>query len=86
VHLTGDKRARKRYIRSSNDLSGIKMKIGDKKAIVIGATGLVGQALIDELQQSEDFSAITVVVRKKSETLNAYSKVIQLVLKIFFTQ
>jgi uncharacterized protein YbjT (DUF2867 family) len=29
------------------------MKIGDKKAIVIGATGLVGEALIDELQQSK---------------------------------
>ncbi|ENW08070.1 hypothetical protein F933_00596 [Acinetobacter beijerinckii CIP 110307] len=59
------------------------MKIGDKKAIVIGATGLVGQALIDELQQLEDFSAITVIVRKKSDTLNAYSKVTQLVLEDF---
>lgn len=83
MHLTDDKRARKRYIRSSDDLSGIKMKIGDKKAIVIGATGLVGQALIDELQQLEDFSAITVVVRKKSDTLNVYSKVTQLVLEDF---
>lgn len=59
------------------------MKIGDKKAIVIGATGLVGQALIDELQHSDDFNAITVVVRKKSDTLKAYSKVNQLVLEDF---
>lgn len=59
------------------------MKIGDKKAIVIGATGLVGQALIDELQHSDDFNAITVVVRKKSDTLKTYSKVNQLVLEDF---
>ncbi|WP_151715798.1 NAD(P)H-binding protein [Acinetobacter sp. TUM15071] len=59
------------------------MKIGDKKAIVIGATGLVGQALIDELQHSDDFNSITVVVRKKSDTLKTYSKVNQLVLEDF---
>lgn len=59
------------------------MKIGDKKAIVIGATGLVGQALIDELQHSDDFNAITVVVRKNSDTLKTYSKVNQLVLEDF---
>ena len=59
------------------------MRTGDKKAIVIGATGLVGQALVDELQQAEDFNAITVVVRKNSETLNAYSKVTQLILDDF---
>ena len=59
------------------------MRTGDKKAIVIGATGLVGQTLVDELQQAEDFNAITVVVRKNSETLNAYSKVTQLILDDF---
>lgn len=59
------------------------MKIGDKKAIVIGATGLVGQALIDELQHSDDFNSITVVARKKSDTLKTYSKVNQLVLEDF---
>ena len=59
------------------------MKRGDKKAIVIGATGLVGQALVDELQQAEDFSSITVVIRKNSETFNAYSKVTQLILEDF---
>jgi uncharacterized protein YbjT (DUF2867 family) len=40
------------------------MRIGDKKAIVIGATGLVGEALVAELEQSNDFSSVTVVVRK----------------------
>ncbi|WP_312050050.1 NAD-dependent epimerase/dehydratase family protein [Acinetobacter courvalinii] len=59
------------------------MRTGDKKAIVIGATGLVGQALVDELQQAEDFDTITVVVRKISETLKAYSKVTQLILEDF---
>ena len=50
------------------------MKRGDKKAIVIGGTGLVGQALVERLQQSDDFSLITVVVRKKSDILKSYSK------------
>ncbi|UUM26197.1 NAD-dependent epimerase/dehydratase family protein [Acinetobacter colistiniresistens] len=59
------------------------MKIGDKKAIVIGATGLVGQALVDALQQAGDFSSITVVVRKSSEILKSYSKVTQLILEDF---
>ncbi|WP_433846978.1 NAD(P)H-binding protein [Acinetobacter proteolyticus] len=59
------------------------MKIGEKKAIIIGATGLVGQALVDELQHSGDFSEITIVVRKSSDTLKAYSKVTQLVLEDF---
>ncbi|RZF50472.1 NAD-dependent epimerase/dehydratase family protein [Acinetobacter halotolerans] len=57
------------------------MSIGDKKAIVIGATGLVGQALVNELQQSDDFHSITVVVRKKSTILDSYSKVTQLVVE-----
>lgn len=59
------------------------MQTGDKKAIVIGATGLVGQALVDELQRAEDFSSITVVVRKNSEILKSYPKVTQLVLEDF---
>lgn len=59
------------------------MKKAHNKAIVIGATGLVGQALVEQLQQADDFSEITVVVRKKSDKLNAYSKVNQLVLDDF---
>ena len=59
------------------------MKIVAKKAIVLGATGLVGQNLVKQLQQADDFSSITVVVRKKSDALNAYNKVTQLVLEDF---
>lgn len=57
------------------------MSIGDKKAIVIGATGLVGQALVNELQQSDEFHSVTVVVRKKSDILDSYPKVTQLVVE-----
>ena len=59
------------------------MRIGDKKAIVIGATGLVGEALVAELEQSNDFSSVTVVVRKNSDKLKSYSKVTQLILEDF---
>ncbi|WP_109439877.1 NAD(P)H-binding protein [Acinetobacter haemolyticus] len=59
------------------------MSKADKKAIIIGATGLVGQALVSELQQSDSFETITVVVRKKSDTLDSYSKVNQLVVDDF---
>ncbi|WHR57739.1 Rossmann-fold NAD(P)-binding domain-containing protein [Acinetobacter haemolyticus] len=59
------------------------MSKADKKAIVIGATGLVGQALVSELQQSDSFETITVVVRKKLDTLDSYSKVNQLVIDDF---
>ena len=59
------------------------MRIGDKKAIVIGATGLVGEALVAELEQSNDFSSVTVVVRKNSDKLRSYSKVNQLILEDF---
>ncbi len=59
------------------------MSKADKKAIIIGATGLVGQALVSELQQSDSFEAITVVVRKKLDTLDSYSKVNQLVIEDF---
>ncbi|ENV63351.1 hypothetical protein F949_02196 [Acinetobacter junii NIPH 182] len=59
------------------------MKIGAKKAIIIGATGLVGLALIEQLQSSDDFESITVVVRKKTDKLDAYTKVTQFVLEDF---
>ncbi|APR70110.1 NAD(P)H-binding protein [Acinetobacter haemolyticus] len=59
------------------------MSKADKKAIIIGATGLVGQALVSELQQSDSFETITVVVRKKLDTLDSYSKVNQLVIEDF---
>ena len=59
------------------------MKIGAKKAIIIGATGLVGLALIEQLQSSDDFESITVVVRKKTDKLDAYAKVTQFVLEDF---
>lgn len=59
------------------------MKIGAKKAIIIGATGLVGLALIEQLQSSDDFESITVVVRKKTDKLDAYTKVKQFVLEDF---
>ena len=59
------------------------MRIGDKKAIVIGATGLVGEALVAELEQSNDFSSVTVVVRENSDKLKSYSKVNQLILEDF---
>ncbi|MEN8319458.1 nucleoside-diphosphate sugar epimerase [Acinetobacter junii] len=59
------------------------MKIGAKKAIIIGATGLVGLALIEQLQSSDDFESITVVVRKKTDKLDAYTKVTQSVLEDF---
>lgn len=59
------------------------MKIGAKKAIIIGTTGLVGLALIEQLQSSDDFESITVVVRKKTDKLDAYTKVTQFVLEDF---
>ena len=59
------------------------MKIGAKKAIIIGATGLVGLSLIEQLQSSDDFESITVVVRKKTDKLDAYTKVTQFVLEDF---
>lgn len=59
------------------------MKIGAKKAIIIGVTGLVGLALIEQLQSSDDFESITVVVRKKTDKLDAYTKVTQFVLEDF---
>ncbi|EOC2574568.1 nucleoside-diphosphate sugar epimerase, partial [Acinetobacter baumannii] len=46
------------------------MTISTKKAIVVGATGLVGLALVEQLEQTPEFEAITVVVRKESQLLN----------------
>jgi len=59
------------------------MTISTKKAIVIGATGLVGLALVEQLEQTPEFEAITVVVRKESQLLNTYKKVNQLVVEDF---
>ncbi len=59
------------------------MTISTKKAIVIGATGLVGLALVEQLEQTPEFEAITVVVRKESQLLNTYKKVAQLVIEDF---
>ena len=59
------------------------MTISTKKAIVIGATGLVGLALVEQLEQTPEFEAITVVVRKESQLLNTYKKVTQLVIEDF---
>ncbi|WP_151826389.1 NAD(P)H-binding protein [Acinetobacter oleivorans] len=59
------------------------MTISTKKAIVIGATGLVGLALVEQLEQTPEFEAITVVVRKESQLLNTYKKVNQLVIEDF---
>ncbi|NUF38988.1 NAD(P)H-binding protein [Acinetobacter lactucae] len=59
------------------------MTISTKKAIVIGATGLVGLALVEQLEQTPEFEAITVVVRKESQLLNTYKKVTQLVVEDF---
>ncbi|WP_065712246.1 nucleoside-diphosphate sugar epimerase [Acinetobacter baumannii] len=59
------------------------MTISTKKAIVVGATGLVGLALVEQLEQTPEFEAITVVVRKESQLLNTYKKVTQLVIDDF---
>ncbi len=59
------------------------MTISKKKAIVVGATGLVGLALVEQLEQRPEFEAITVVVRKESQLFNTYKKVTQLVIEDF---
>lgn len=43
---------------------------------MIGATGLVGLALVEQLEQTPEFEAITVVVRKESQLLNTYKKLL----------
>lgn len=59
------------------------MTASKKKAIVLGATGLVGLALVEKLQQASGFEAITVVVRKESQVFNTYDKVNQLIIEDF---
>jgi uncharacterized protein YbjT (DUF2867 family) len=54
-----------------------------KKAIVIGATGLVGQCLIEQLNSLAECERITVVVRRKNPEFNALQKVEQFVLEDF---
>ncbi|EOQ63777.1 hypothetical protein F935_01406 [Acinetobacter calcoaceticus ANC 3811] len=59
------------------------MIVSKKKAIVLGATGLVGLALVEKLQQAPEFEAITVAVRKESQVFNTYDKVNQLIIEDF---
>jgi len=59
------------------------MTASKKKAIVLGATGLVGLALVEKLQQAPAFEAITLVVRKESQVFNTYGKVNQLIIEDF---
>ncbi|MGE8598476.1 MAG: NAD(P)H-binding protein [Acinetobacter calcoaceticus] len=59
------------------------MTASKKKAIVLGATGLVGLALVEKLQQAPEFEAITLVVRKESQAFNTYEKVNQLIIEDF---
>lgn len=53
------------------------------KALVLGSTGLVGSALLEQLQTSAFFDAITVIVRHKNDALNDISRVEQYVLDDF---
>ena len=55
----------------------------DKKAIVIGATGLVGKQLVSLLIASEAFENITIVVRKLQPQYTELKKVQQLILDDF---
>ena len=52
-----------------------------KSAIVIGATGLVGKALIEQLQQNPSCEKITAIVRRESADFKSLNKVEQLVLE-----
>ncbi|RKG35414.1 nucleoside-diphosphate sugar epimerase [Acinetobacter guerrae] len=53
------------------------------KALVIGATGLVGKALIKQLQASSEFDFVTVIVRKELSEFKSLSKVSQFVIEDF---
>ncbi|MBJ9985150.1 nucleoside-diphosphate sugar epimerase [Acinetobacter sp. S40] len=53
------------------------------KALVIGATGLVGKALVNQLQAAPEFEDITVIVRKELDEFKNYSKVQQFLLEDF---
>ena len=55
----------------------------NKKALVIGATGLVGKALVKQLQAASEFESVTVVVRKELDEFKVFSKVSQFVLEDF---
>lgn len=59
------------------------MTASKKKAIVLGATGLVGLALVEKLQRAPEFEAITLVVRKEYQVFNTYDKVNQLIIEDF---
>jgi uncharacterized protein YbjT (DUF2867 family) len=48
-----------------------------KKAILIGATGLIGKALIRSLTNDTDYSEVLLIARKKIENLPAKFKLIQ---------
>lgn len=49
-----------------------------KKAILIGATGLIGKALIRTLTNDSDYSEVILIARKKIENLPSKFKLIQL--------
>ncbi|WP_130802579.1 nucleoside-diphosphate sugar epimerase [Acinetobacter ihumii] len=53
------------------------------KALVIGATGLVGKALVKQLQAAPEFDAVTVIVRHQVDEFDQFSKVNQFVLDDF---
>ncbi|MPW42946.1 nucleoside-diphosphate sugar epimerase [Acinetobacter guerrae] len=53
------------------------------KALVIGATGLVGKALIKQLQASSEFDFVNVIVRKELSEFKSLSKVSQFVIEDF---
>ena len=47
-----------------------------KKAVLFGASGFIGSALLEELLQSPDYDQVTVVVRKKLETEHPKLKIL----------
>lgn len=54
-----------------------------KHAVVIGATGLVGRALVNALNQVSSCEKITVIVRKEDEKFKTIAKVDQLIISDF---
>lgn len=54
-----------------------------KRAVVIGATGLVGKALLKQLNQVDSCEHILAIVRKEDEALKQFSKVNQFVIEDF---
>lgn len=48
-----------------------------KRAIVIGATGLIGKALVEQLAADSSYSQVTILARKKLEKLPPKFKTIQ---------